>query len=657
MKLRRKLNLTFTITIFTTLLIVGLMSYRTTQKIFSQEIETMTMSLSSEISESITKEFEMYRHSLGVMRTNESFQQAYYEKTPTMLMREFENYITEFTAVSNIYIGYKDKSFYIYPQEAQIPKGFDPRERPWYQEAIEKEEAVWTDPYTNNEDGLMTVSIAMPIRGKKNEIIGVLAADIDCRQFLEKMNTTQILETGYPYILDRQGNVITHKDESIIGEKLSVPEIQEAISEKRTGRIQYTYKGVERIAVYDRCEETGWTVVIGVDEGEIKDKSLPILMQILSIGFVAFILSVIGSIVVSGKITQPFNKLQDVMNHVKVGDLSQRVENKSKDEIGDMARSFNIMLDNVSQLVSETKQAGYSVGTASDVLSDGAKGVLVSAEEVVKTVHEIALGAGDQAKDAENGVIKASELNMELDQLLECIQYMMEQTDNIKEESGKSADVIRTLRERSSESGEAIARIGSAVNSLADKSHTIGTIVNTIYSIADQTNLLALNASIEAARAGEHGRGFAVVAEEIRKLAEESAKAVKEIQHHIQEIQNQSDETTQVMDIVRESGELQTVSVKEVEDTFRVVIEVIEVIVQGIEEATEKVGVISEKKEEVVGSIENISAVSQETAAASQEVTTSIEAQAESVRSMNASAGELRQLASKLEALLKRFNI
>jgi methyl-accepting chemotaxis protein len=232
---------------------------------------------------------------------------------------------------------------------------------------------------------------------------------------------------------------------------------------------------------------------------------------------------------------------------------------------------------------------------------------------------------------------------------------MTDKADNVKEQNEKSNTVIKTLRERSIESDSAILRIEDAVNNLDSKSHTIGTIVGTIYSIADQTNLLALNASIEAARAGEHGRGFAVVAEEIRKLSEESANAVKEIQQHIQEIQDQSSQTTEIMSVVKESGDLQNTSVKEVEASFQVIFSVIEDITRMIEQATNKVNEISAKKEEVVGSIENISAVSEETAAASEEVTASMEVQAETVRSVSSSSEELRALSGKLEDLLKRF--
>jgi methyl-accepting chemotaxis protein len=654
MKLRMKLSLTFIITILFALTALGGLSFLKTQSIFLEEIREVTESLVDEMSGNISKDMETYRHALSVMRINESLQKAYYERDTRALMHEFANYIDEFDKVSNVYVGYKNKEFYIYP-DADLPEGFDPMERPWYQDAVESESAIWTDPYVNASDGTIITSVAVPIYGRDDSIIGVLAADINVASLAEEMNAIQILESGYPFILDRVGNVLTHKDETIIGEEVPIPEIKEAITQSTSGTVFYNYNNMNRFGIYREVKETGWTVMVALDNAEFFNKALPILIQIIIIGLITFAIVIVISAIFSRMITKPVEKLQNVMNTVKEGDFSARVQIKGKDEIAHMATAFNAMLDNVSHLVSETKHASESVSSASEGLSRDAETALLSAEEVSKTVQEIALGASDQAKDSEMGVIKANELNTSLDQLLTYIQEMTDKADNVKEQNEKSNTVIKTLRERSIESDSAIIRIEDAVNNLDSKSHTIGTIVGTIYSIADQTNLLALNASIEAARAGEHGRGFAVVAEEIRKLSEESANAVKEIQQHIQEIQDQSSQTTEIMSVVKESGDLQNTSVKEVEASFQVIFSVIEDITRMIEQATNKVNEISAKKEEVVGSIENISAVSEETAAASEEVTASMEVQAETVRSVSSSSEELRALSGKLEDLLKRF--
>jgi methyl-accepting chemotaxis protein len=654
MKLRMKLSLTFIITILLALLALGGLSFLKTQSIFSEEIQEVTESLVDEMSGNISKDMETYRHALSVMRINESLQKAYYERDTRMLMHELTNYREEFDKVTSVYAGYKNKEFYVYP-DTELPDGFDPTSRPWYQEAAESGDIIWTDPYINTADQSITTSVAVPIYGRDDTLIGVLAADINVGSLAQEMNAIQVLESGYPYILDRQGNILTHKDSALVGQEVPVAEIQEAITQSSSGTVNYRYNNMNRFGIYREIQETGWTVIVGIDNADFFNKALPILMQILIIGLITFAIVIVISAVFSRMITKPVEKLQNVMNTVKEGDFSARVQIKGKDEIAHMAKAFNAMLDNVSHLVSETKHASESVSSASEGLSKDAETALMSAEEVSKTVQEIALGASDQAKDSEMGVIKANELNTSLDQLLTYIQEMTDKADNVKEQNEKSNTVIKTLRERSIESDSAILRIEDAVNNLDSKSHTIGTIVGTIYSIADQTNLLALNASIEAARAGEHGRGFAVVAEEIRKLSEESANAVKEIQQHIQEIQDQSSQTTEIMSVVKESGDLQNTSVKEVEASFQVIFSVIEDITRMIEQATNKVNEISAKKEEVVGSIENISAVSEETAAASEEVTASMEVQAETVRSVSSSSEELRALSGKLEDLLKRF--
>ncbi len=139
MKLRMKLSLTFIVTILFALIALGGLSFLTTQRIFSEEIKEVSESLVEEMSGNITRELEMYRHALSVMRINESLQKAYYERDIRMLTREFSNYIDEFDAVSNIYVGYKNKEFYIYP-ESEVGEDFDPMVRPCMKRQLQQKD-------------------------------------------------------------------------------------------------------------------------------------------------------------------------------------------------------------------------------------------------------------------------------------------------------------------------------------------------------------------------------------------------------------------------------------------------------------------------------------------------------------------------------------
>lgn len=198
----------------------------------------------------------------------------------------------------------------------------------------------------------------------------------------------------------------------------------------------------------------------------------------------------------SRALTIPAVALLNAANDLRSGegDLTKRIPNFSKDEIGQTAEAINGFLDRMQNLITEVKES-------SSALMD-------SASEVNSAAQKVSVSANQQASSVEETSSSLEQISASISQNAESAKV----TDSMATKAAKDAQ----------EGGKAVALTVDTMRSIADK-------VGIIDDIAYKTNLLALNAAIEAARAGEHGRGFAVVAAEVRKLAERSQVAAQEI--------------------------------------------------------------------------------------------------------------------------------
>ncbi|MBS6063848.1 MAG: methyl-accepting chemotaxis protein [Peptostreptococcaceae bacterium] len=334
-----------------------------------------------------------------------------------------------------------------------------------------------------------------------------------------------------------------------------------------------------------------------------------------------------------GKKVSALNEIKKQMDDLagSEGDLTKRLEVKSKDEIGEIAQSFNMFTGKVHEIVSEVNSKALEIENNSESLKLNIQKSSNSSEEISKVVEEIARGASDQARDTEDSAVKVNEMGQALENdfaLMKNLREVGTQIEKKKDEGFKILDELIEKTEKSSKDSEQINIIVTQTNEYAQK---IETASQMIQGIADQTNLLALNAAIEAARAGEAGKGFAVVADNVRTLAEQSIGFAQEINTVITALKERSEKAVDTVKILSEAIKAQSAEVYSTQDKFNDISNSLGDLKNVVVDLEKTTDLLDNKKVEIVDIVQNLSAIAEENAASTQETTATIQEQSASL--------------------------
>ncbi|MEC1757907.1 methyl-accepting chemotaxis protein [Schinkia azotoformans] len=576
--------------------------------------------------------------------------EMYQNENNLELHRIFTQYALLHPEAEAIYIGTSGGQFAIEPK-VTLPPDFDPRTRGWYQEAMAKKgETVISPPYLST-----TGNVVIAISRATKDGSAVLALDIEIGAIQDIVNQIKIGKEGYAILLDKNKMFIAHPTMEKGTE--AKEEFYDEMYKQDQGTLRYVLDGEEKLMGFATNELTHWKIGGNMYMSEVEDAAAPIFQKTMLIIGIAFLIG--GGIIyfIIKSIIKPIRELKDKALTFSRGDLRESIEITTKDEIGDLARAFNDMSQNLRTVVKQINTSAEQVASSSEELHATSEQATRATEQIAAAIQEVASGAETQVSSSEQSAVAIEEVSLGIQRIAESSTTVR---DSAQEATSLSEQGYQSLQEainqmKSIEKGT--QNTTDAIKKLNESSKEISKIIGVITDIADQTNLLSLNAAIEAARAGEHGKGFSVVADEVRKLAEESRNSANQIVTLIQEIQKDTETATNEM--VQNIKEVDTgkAVIQKTGEAFQHVLNAIHHVNTQIQEVSATSEQISANSEEATASVEQLAQIAKDASDQSQSVAASSEEQLASMEEISASSEALSKLAQELQELIAGFKI
>lgn|GEM_PF-1015338 len=322
-------------------------------------------------------------------------------------------------------------------------------------------------------------------------------------------------------------------------------------------------------------------------------------------------------------------------------------------KISEIKEKETSRLYNYQKKVSENvKQVFNTLKSSSNDIYESIEQFNEISQQIAKSSQEIATGSVVQTQETNGSLDIFNQLSEKIVSTEDNINKTVESMNNLKQNNDLGIKSVNDLSNKFAENTRASDEAFEKINTLSEKSNSIGNIIETITQIAEQTNLLALNAAIEAARAGDSGRGFSVVADEIRRLAEQSSDSTHKVSDILVEIINTIVKTQDTMkytkDIVKQSNEKLGITVK----AFNNIILSSDDIIKLINILSNELGTINKLKGTLLASMETLSSISEQSASSTEEVSASTEEQAASVEIIVKSLDKVQLIIETLSEML-----
>ncbi|WP_279462562.1 methyl-accepting chemotaxis protein [Aeromonas dhakensis] len=513
---------------------------------------------------------------------------------------------------------------------------YDPRERPWYQDAVKAGQLIVTAPYVSVTMQKLVVTLSEPVR-HQGELVGAVGANLALDKLIDEVLAMQVQGDGYAMLLDSSGLIVGHPNKELALKQIAElsPDLSAATFQqwgRENNKLHAaTLDGRDVLLAVQPVAGTDWLLAMVMYRDVLEAPLATLLWQLVG-------LTLVLMLVFSALLTAMFKYLFADLGRVAgalhdiahgEGDLTVHINTRSKDEVGQLAESFNQFVARLHGIVSRLRDVTVELAAQSRAQAAGAQS---RSQRVRQQQDEIVMVA--------TAVTEMASATQEI-------------AGNAEFAATTSGDAVKLAVAGQSQVGQSQRSITGLADEVADASQIIveldahaqkiSGILATISGIAEQTNLLALNAAIEAARAGEQGRGFAVVADEVRVLSRRTHDSTDEIQQMIETLQQT---TRRAVSGMETSRQLAGTSVEDAESANL-----------SLGQINEAIGAISDMATQIAAAAEEQTSVTSEISRNTENIRHVSQELAEQANQEAAQAAELKGLTERLEQEIGRFRL
>ena len=545
-----------------------------------------------------------------------------------------------------------------------------------------------TEPYKRTypdgkERTIITLNYPLFVNGK---FIGAAGMDLELdalqKELFDKMQNSKM--GAYVFLISNGGLISAYPNKDFI-----LAPAGKGLPADGQKKLQDAIRSGEEYIVIQKSNVTGeasvvayvpmrlkdfeqpWSIAYAVSDKALRSEELGVRYRTIALLVLVDALWGIFLLVLMGKVFGNLTSAVKLLGKMTEGEgnLTIRLEEKGKDEIGLMSRGLNRLIEKLHSTIKTTQReaknlldTSLTLHRLSGNLSDSSESSLAQSESASKATETASENARDIANDAAKTSAHSNELastaeqmSMNMNSVASAVEELSASFSEITKNADKSHKIANEATQRSSEATDVMGKLGVAAKE-------IGHVTDVIKRIAEKTNLLALNATIEAASAGEAGKGFAVVAGEIKELANQSAQSADDISRRIEGIQSGTNNAVNVISNVSEIITKINSSIEEIASSVRQQTEASNEISNNAGQANtgakQLVRSISEIALAAKASAKNAESVAQGTKSVSESVSVMYEGAKKSnsdSAELDKTAGMLKSMAEDLDSIVSKF--